>query len=86
MCVFKIVEVVFHAIYSPSKKQDVFGSLSVSPLALVYTCAVTRRGSVIAIGIDFSRHPVDIHPDRGAAPRSGISINWSLGGSLSAAY
>lgn len=46
-----------------------------SPKTLVYTCAVTRRRTMIAIDIDFSRCPVDIYPDHGAAPRSGRSIN-----------
>lgn len=51
-------------------------------LALVYTCTITRRGTMIALEIDFPRRPIDIYPGRGAAPRSGTSINWGLGRGL----
>lgn len=46
-------------------------------LALVYTCAVTRRSGMV-YDIDFSRRLVDIYSDYGVAPRSGTTINKCL--------
>lgn len=40
-----------------------------------YFVLSTQRGTTIVIDIDFSRRPIDIHSEHGAAPHSGASVN-----------
>lgn len=54
-------------------------------LVLVYSCVVTRRGTVIGIDIDRAAPKIDIYCDRGAASCGGSSINYGLGLSCTSA-